>query len=227
MLRDVSFRLPAGQMLAIVGHTGAGKTTLVNVLLRFYEIQLGQILVSGKDIRQWSRQALREQFSVVLQDAALVRGTLGTNISLGDTGMSRDRVRRAASEARLARHIESLPSGYDEPLSERGDGLSTGQKQLLGFARALARDRPFLVLDEATSSVDPDTERRIQQTISTVLAGKTSMVIAHRLSTIRQASNILVMHKGRVVEQGSHGQLLEMQGTYARLHRLQSLSAFA
>ena len=227
VLRDVSFELPPGKTLAVVGHTGAGKTTLINLLLRFYEIQRGAILVDGRDIREWSRDALREQFSVVLQDPALVRGTIGANISLEDPAVPADRVRRAAADARLAGHIESLPLAYDEPLSERGGGLSTGQKQLLGFARALARDRPFLMLDEATSSVDPDTERRIQETVSIVLRDRTSIVIAHRLSTIRQASSILVLHKGSVVEHGTHAELLAGNGTYARLHRLQSLAAYA
>ena len=227
VLRDVSFELPPGKTLAVVGHTGAGKTTLINLLLRFYEIQRGAILVDGRDIRQWSRDALREQFSVVLQDPALVRGTIGANISLEDPAVPADRVRRAAADARLASHIESLPLAYNEPLSERGGGLSTGQKQLLGFARALARDRPFLMLDEATSSVDPDTERRIQETVSIVLRDRTSIVIAHRLSTIRQASSILVLHMGSVVEHGTHAELLAGNGTYARLHRLQSLAAYA
>ena len=227
VLRDVSFKLPPGETLAVVGHTGAGKTTLVSLLLRFYEIQRGEILVSGTNIREWSRDALRQQFSVVLQDAALVRGSLAANISLGDRSVSRRQVRRAAREARLDHFIESQPMGYDEPLSERGSALSTGQKQLLGFARALARDRPFLVLDEATSSVDPDTERRIQDTVSQALSGRTSIVIAHRLSTIRQASAIMVLHMGRVTEHGTHAELLEEGGTYARLHRLQSLAAYA
>ncbi len=227
VLRDVSFELPPGKTLAVVGHTGAGKTTLINLLLRFYEIQRGAILVDGRDIREWSRDALREQFSVVLQDPALVRGTIGANISLEDAAVPADRVRRAAADARLASHIETLPLAYDEPLSERGGGLSTGQKQLLGFARALARDRPFLMLDEATSSVDPDTERRIQETVSVVLRDRTSIVIAHRLSTIRQASSILVLHKGSVVEHGTHAELLAGNGTYARLHRLQSLAEYA
>lgn len=227
VLRDVSFELPPGKTLAVVGHTGAGKTTLINLLLRFYEIQRGAILVDGRDIREWSRDALREQFSVVLQDPSLVRGTIGANISLEDPAVPADRVRRAAADARLAGHIETLPLAYDEPLSERGGGLSTGQKQLLGFARALARDRPFLMLDEATSSVDPDTERRIQETVSVVLRDRTSIVIAHRLSTIRQASSILVLHKGSVVEHGTHAELLAGNGTYARLHRLQSLAEYA
>ncbi len=227
VLRDVSFKLSEGEMLAVVGHTGAGKSTLVNLLLRFYEVQKGTILVDGRDIREWPTEFLRKQFSVVLQDPAVVRGTVAENISLGDGEVSREEVRAAAVRARLADHVESLRRGYDEPLSERGAGISTGQKQLLGFARALARNRPFLILDEATSSVDPDTERRIQATVSRVLAGRTSMVIAHRLSTIRQADHIAVLHRGRIAEHGTHAELLAARGIFARLHRLQSLADYA
>lgn len=224
VLRDVSFSVPLRHTLAVVGHTGAGKTTLVNLLLRFYEIQRGSILVYGQDIREWRREELRRQFSVVLQDPCLFSGTIADNIGLGDPALSGDQIRAAASRAHLAEHVESLRDGYDQQVLERGAGLSVGQKQLVGFARALARDRPLLVLDEATSSVDPDTERAIRTTVSRLLGGRTAMVIAHRLSTVRQADRIVVLHRGRVRETGNHAALLEAGGLYARLHRLQGLA---
>ncbi len=227
VLEDVSFEVEPGEMLAVVGHTGAGKSTLVNLLLRFYEFQRGRILVDGKDIREWSPESLRKQFSVVLQDPWLFSGTIGENIGLGDGDVDTASIRRAASIAHLKTHIESRPGQYDEPVRERGAGLSSGQKQLVAFARALVHDRPFLVLDEATSSVDPETERNIRDTLSRLLTGRTSIVIAHRLSTIRRARSILVLHRGRVAETGTHEELLSQQGIYSRLHRLQSLSETA
>lgn len=227
VLRDVSFYVAAGDMLAIVGHTGAGKSTLVNLVLRYYEIQKGSILVGGRDIRDWTQESLREQFGVVLQDPCLLSGTISENIGLSDEGVAEEEIRRAASNAHLAKHIESLPKRYEEPLLERGAGLSTGQKQLVAFARALAHDRPFLILDEATSSVDPETERDIRDTLAFLLAGRTSIVIAHRLSTIRQAGRILVFHKGSIVESGTHEALLAKAGVYSRLHALQSLAELA
>ncbi len=224
VLRDVSFSVPPGGMLAVVGHTGAGKSTIVNLLLRFYEIQSGAILVGGRDIREWSPEALRQHFSVVQQDSFLLSGTIAENISLGDPGVPEERIREAAASAHLADHIEALPGAYDAPVLERGAGLSVGQKQLISFARALVHERPFLVLDEATSSVDPDTERNIRDTLSKLLAGRTSIVIAHRLSTIRRADSILVLHQGQVMEFGTHENLLQQGGIYARLNRLQSLA---
>lgn len=227
VLRDVSFYVAAGDMLAIVGHTGAGKSTLVNLVMRYYEIQKGSILVGGRDIRDWTPESLRAQFGVVLQDPCLLSGTIAENIGLSDESVAGEEIRRAAKNAHLAKHIESLPKRYEEPLLERGAGLSTGQKQLVAFARALAHDRPFLILDEATSSVDPETERDIRDTLSFLLAGRTSIVIAHRLSTIRQAGRILVFHKGSVVEHGTHEALLAKGGVYSRLHALQSLEELA
>ena len=224
VLEDVSFEVEPGEMLAVVGHTGAGKSTLVNLLLRFYEIQRGTILVGGRDISDWETDALRAQFSVVLQDPCLFSGTIAENIGLGDEAVPVSGIRRAAGNANLASHIESLPRQYEEEVMERGAGLSSGQKQLVAFARALVHERPFLVLDEATSSVDPDTERNIRDTLAKLLVGRTSVVIAHRLSTIRRARRILVLHKGRVAETGTHEDLLAEEGIYARLHELQSLS---
>ena len=227
VLRDVSFYVAEGNMLAIVGHTGAGKSTLVNLVLRYYEIQKGSILIGGRDIRAWTPESLRAQFGVVLQDPCLLSGTISENIGLSDEGVAEEEIRRAATNAHLAQHIESLPKRYEEPLLERGAGLSTGQKQLVAFARALAHDRPFLILDEATSSVDPETERDIRDTLTFLLAGRTSIVIAHRLSTIRQAGRILVFHKGSIVENGTHETLLAKGGVYSRLHALQSLEELA
>ncbi|MYC68115.1 MAG: ABC transporter ATP-binding protein [Acidobacteriia bacterium] len=224
VLEDVSFKVPPGGMVAVVGHTGAGKSTLVSLLLRFYEIQHGTILVGGRDIREWTPEALRAHFSVVLQDSFLFSGTIGENIGLGDPEAPPEAIRGAAENAHLADHIESLPDAYEEPVLERGAGLSVGQKQLVSFARALVHERPFLVLDEATSSVDPDTERKIRDTLSKLFVGRTSIVIAHRLSTIRRADNIVVLHRGRVIEHGGHDELLARDGVYARLHKLQSLA---
>ena len=224
VLEDVSFEVPPGEMLAVVGHTGAGKSTLVSLLLRFYEVQRGEILVGGRDIREWAPEELRKQFSVVLQDPTLFSGTIAENIGLADPSVSDRAIRRAAANAHLASHIESLRGAYDEPVLERGAGLSVGQKQLVGFARALVRERPFLVLDEATSSVDLDTERAIRDTVSKLLVGRTSIVIAHRLSTVRRADRIVVLHRGRVAEGGTHQNLLAKGGIYSQLHRLQSLS---
>ena len=227
VLQDVSFHVPPGEMLAIVGHTGAGKSTVVNLLLRYYEIQKGSILVGGRDIREWTPESLRKKFGVVFQDPCLIAGTIADNIGLNDPGIRAAGIAGAAENAHLARYIESLPNGYSEVLLERGAGLSTGQKQLVAFARALAFDRPVLVLDEATSSVDPNTEQDIRDTLSRLLSGRTSIVIAHRLSTIRQAGSILVFHKGRVAESGSHDELLALDGIYSRLHQLQSLAELA
>ncbi len=221
VLRDVSFRVEPGQTLAIVGHTGAGKTTIIQLLLRFYEIQRGQILLDGVDIREMDLQELRRLFGIVLQDPFLFTGTLESNVKLGTQEISRDACERALREVGLSSFIESAAKGIDTPVNERGGGLSVGQRQLVSFARALAHNPKFLILDEATSSVDTKTELLIREALDRLLTGRTAVVIAHRLSTIQHANRILVFHKGRLREQGSHQELLALRGIYHRLYQLQ------
>ena len=221
VLRDVSFRIEPGQTFAVIGHTGAGKTTLISLLLRYYDVQRGSIRVGGIDLREFDPLDLRRQFGVVLQDPFLFTGTIGDNIRLGDDGMTAQDLENAAREVNLLDFVRTLPAGFDYEVRERGLGLSTGQKQLVGFARALARQPRYLILDEATSSVDTDTEVRIRQALDRLVTGRTSIVIAHRLSTIQRADRILVMHKGQLRESGTHQQLLALDGLYTRLYQLQ------
>jgi ATP-binding cassette subfamily B multidrug efflux pump len=221
VLRDVSFRVNPGQTIAIVGHTGAGKTTLISLLLRFYDVQRGQILLDGKDIRTIQLQDLRRQFGIVLQDPFLFTGTIETNICLGTPGITRSTVESAVDEIGLGDFVRSLPEGVGASVNERGSTLSVGQRQLINFARALAHNPRFLILDEATSSVDTKTELLIREALGRLLSGRTALVIAHRLSTIQHADRILVFHKGRLREQGAHQQLLAERGIYYRLYQLQ------
>jgi ATP-binding cassette, subfamily B, multidrug efflux pump len=221
VLRDVSFHIAPGQTLAIVGHTGAGKTTLIQLLLRFYEIQRGQILLDGVDIRRYDAHQLRRQFGIVLQDPFLFTGSLESNVRLGDDEISRARVESALREVGLGSLLDSLPQGVETNVSERGATFSVGQRQLISFARALAHNPRFMILDEATSSVDTKTELLIREALDRLLEGRASLVIAHRLSTIQHADRILVFHKGKLREQGSHQQLLAERGIYYRLYQLQ------
>jgi ATP-binding cassette, subfamily B, multidrug efflux pump len=221
VLRDVSFHISPGQTLAIVGHTGAGKTTLIQLLLRFYEIQRGEILLDGVDIRGYNVQQLRRQFGIVLQDPFLFSGTLESNVRLGDDEIDSARVEAALREVGLGSLLDALPDGVATQVSERGATFSVGQRQLISFARALAHDPRYLILDEATSSVDTKTEMLIREALDRLLHGRTALVIAHRLSTIQHADCILVFHKGRLREQGSHQQLLALRGIYYRLYQLQ------
>ncbi|MGB9450460.1 MAG: ABC transporter ATP-binding protein [Candidatus Acidiferrum sp.] len=221
VLRDVSFRIAPGQTFAIVGHTGAGKTTLISLLLRFYDIRRGHILVDGIDIRFLDVQELRKQFGIVLQDPFLFSGTIETNVRLGTPGITRGDVERALDEVGLGDYIRTLPEGVTTEVNERGSTLSVGQRQLISFARALAHNPQFLILDEATSSVDTKTELQIREALGRLLSGRTSLVIAHRLSTIQHADRILVFHKGRLREEGAHQELLAQRGIYFRLYQLQ------
>ena len=221
VLENVSFTIEQGETVAVVGHTGAGKTTLTNLLLRSYDVQEGAILFDGVDIRELSLRDLRNNFGIVLQDPFLFSGTIASNIRLGTEGISDQQVRDAARRVNMLDFIENLPGGFDEPVKERGATLSSGQKQLLSFARALAHDPKILILDEATSSVDPETEHLIREGLQRLLENRTSLVIAHRLSTIQNASKIIVMHKGRVREVGTHQELLRLKGIYFKLYQLQ------
>jgi ATP-binding cassette, subfamily B, multidrug efflux pump len=221
VLRDVSFKIAPNQTVAIVGHTGAGKTTLIGLLLRFYEFQKGAILLDGVDIREYNIQDLRRQFGIVLQDPFLFSGTLESNVRLGTPGIDRERVDDALREVGLGPLVQSLPQGVETIVSERGATFSVGQRQLVSFARALAHNPRFLILDEATSSVDTKTELLIRDALDRLLQGRTALVVAHRLSTIQHADRILVFHKGRLREQGSHQELLALRGIYFRLYQLQ------
>ncbi|PYU10893.1 MAG: antibiotic ABC transporter ATP-binding protein, partial [Acidobacteria bacterium] len=221
VLRNVSFRVEPGQTVAIVGHTGAGKTTVIQLLLRFYDIQRGQILLDGIDIRKFNLQELRQHFGIVLQDPFLFSGTLESNVCLGTEGIDRAAVESAVAEVGLGEFVQSLAGGVTVPVTERGATFSVGQRQLISFARALAHNPRFLILDEATSSVDTKTELLIREALDRLLAGRTALVIAHRLSTIQHADRILVFHKGRLREQGSHQELLAQRGIYYRLYQLQ------
>jgi ATP-binding cassette subfamily B protein len=221
ILRDVSFIVEPNETAAIVGHTGAGKTTITALMMRFYDIQRGQILVDGVDVRDQDLKLLRQRFGVVLQDPFLFSGTIADNIRLGTKSITDARLERAADEVNVGDFIRTLPLGFNEPVRERGAGLSTGQKQLISFARALAHDPGILILDEATSSVDTETELRVRLALTRMITGRTSVLIAHRLSTIQSADTILVMHKGQLREQGTHQQLLAERGLYYKLYQLQ------
>ncbi len=221
VLRDLNFQVSAGETVAIVGHTGAGKTSITNLMLRFYDVQGGEVRVGGEDVRNLDPVSLRSQFGVVLQDPFLFTGTLRENIRLGDESIRDEQIEDACRRVNLWDFIASRPEGLDLRVEERGAGLSTGQKQLVSFARALVRDPRFLILDEATSSVDTETEQKIQQALEVMLTGRTAIVIAHRLSTIQRANRILVMHHGQLRESGTHQELLRSRGIYWRLYQLQ------
>ena len=221
ILRDVYFTIEPGETVAIVGHTGAGKTTIISLLMRFYDVQKGAIKIDGVDIREMDLAELRRRYGVVLQDPFLFTGTVEGNIRLGTKDITDEDVEKAAEDVNLADFIRALPQGFKEEVRERGSTLSTGQKQLISFARALAHDPKILILDEATSSVDTETETRVRDALSRMVEGRTSVVIAHRLSTIQRADKIIVMHKGQVREVGTHQQLLAQHGIYYKLYQLQ------
>jgi ATP-binding cassette subfamily B protein len=221
VLRDVSLHVRRGEHVALVGATGAGKTTVTSLLLRLYEIDSGRARVLGKDLRAWDRRELREQFAVVPQDVFLFAGTVASNVAMSDETPDLSKVERALAKVGALDLFLERPGGLEARVDERGANFSAGERQLLAFARALYRDAPILVLDEATASIDSDTEARLQAALEAVMQGRTSIVIAHRLSTIRAASRIVVFHRGRIVETGSHDELIAKDGVYAKLHRLQ------
>jgi ATP-binding cassette subfamily B multidrug efflux pump len=221
ILCGVSFTIDPGETAAIVGHTGAGKTTITALMMRFYDVQRGAVLIDGVDVRCQNLKSLRQRFGVVLQDSFLFTGTIADNIRLGTSWITDESVEKAADEVNVGDFIRSLPLQFQEPVNERGSTLSTGQKQLISFARALAHAPGVLILDEATSSVDTDTEMRVREALSRMITGRTSILIAHRLSTIQSADTILVMHKGTLRERGSHQQLLAERGLYYKLYQLQ------
>ena len=221
VLRDVSFAIEPGETVAVVGHTGAGKTTLISLLMRFYDVQKGAVRIDGLDVKDMDLNDLRSRFGVVLQDPFLFTGTIGGNIRLGTERIQDEHIERAAQDVNLADFIQALPKGFDEEVRERGSTLSTGQKQLISFARALAHEPKILILDEATSSVDTETEFRVREALARMVEGRTSLIIAHRLSTIQRADKIIVMHKGQVREMGTHQELLANRGIYYKLYQLQ------
>lgn len=221
VLKGISFKVEPGETVAVVGHTGAGKSTLANLLLRFYDVDSGSVRIDGADVREWDLPSLRRGIGLVLQDVFLFSGTVEGNLRLGQRDIDDERLRAAAREVQALEFIERLPKSFEAPVRERGAGLSVGQKQLLSFARALAFDPRILILDEATSSIDTETEQKIQYALERLLEGRTSLVIAHRLSTIQRADRILVLHKGELREQGTHQQLLAERGIYWKLYQLQ------
>ncbi|MBD3287634.1 ATP-binding cassette domain-containing protein, partial [candidate division KSB1 bacterium] len=221
VLKDVSFKVKPGEKIAIVGYTGAGKTTIISLLSRFYDIQKGQILIDGIDIRDYEISSLRRNLGVVLQDVFLFAGDIESNIKLGNKNITDQQMMQAAKDVHVHHFIEKLPHHYKEEVKERGSTFSVGQKQLLSFARALAFDPDILILDEATSSVDTETELLIQDALLRLMENRTSIIIAHRLSTIKNCDRIIVLHKGEIREIGSHHELLQQKGIYSRLYQLQ------
>ncbi len=221
VLRDVSFKVHRGQAVAFVGHTGAGKTSIMSLLMRFYDVQKGRILMDGVDVRQWPQRELRRKMSLVLQDVFLFSGSVAENVRMGDDDLPADEIQTAARYVNAEGFVQRLPLGFDTQLGERGASLSTGQKQLLSFARALAHDPEVLILDEATSNVDTETEILIQEAVTRLMEGRTSLVVAHRLSTVRNVDRIIVLHKGQIREEGTHQELLRERGLYYKLYLLQ------
>ncbi|MEO6052133.1 MAG: ABC transporter ATP-binding protein, partial [Pyrinomonadaceae bacterium] len=221
VLKDVSFKVDLGESIALVGHTGSGKTTVTNLLMRFYDVQKGRIFLDGVDIRDWNLHDLRSNFAVVLQDVFLFSGSIENNIRLGNKDIDLTRVEWAAREVHADEFVRKIDGGYESVVRERGAGLSVGQKQLISFARALAFDPKILILDEATSSIDTETEQLIQRAVERVMDGRTSLVVAHRLSTIQKCDRIIVLHHGELRENGTHNELLGKRGLYWKLYQLQ------
>ena len=222
VLKDISFEAKQGQTVALVGHTGSGKSSILNLLFRFYEVSEGRITVDGRDIRELSKQQLRQHMGIVLQDPFLFTGTIASNVSLDDPSITRERVEAALREVGAAEMLGALPRGLDEPVIEKGSTLSAGQRQLISFARALAFDPAILILDEATASIDTETEAIIQAALDVLKKGRTTFIIAHRLSTIRSADLILVLDHGEIVERGNHEELMGLLGRYYQMYQLQA-----
>ncbi|WMT28348.1 ABC transporter ATP-binding protein [Bacillus aerius] len=221
VLKNITFEAKKGQTVALVGHTGSGKSSIMNLLLRFYDIQHGDILIDGESIYDQSRQTLRKQMGIVLQDPYLFSGTIASNVSLGNEHIKRETIETSLKQVGAAELLKHLPEGFDEPVVEKGSTLSSGERQLISFARALAYDPAILILDEATANIDTETEAIIQRALDVVKEGRTTFVIAHRLSTIKKADMILVLEKGEIVERGSHEELMEQGGLYAQMYELQ------
>lgn len=221
VLKNITFEAKKGQTVALVGHTGSGKSSIMNLLLRFYDIQQGDILIDGESIYDQSRQTLRKQMGIVLQDSYLFSGTIASNVSLGNEDIKRETIESSLKQVGAAELLKHLPEGFDEPVVEKGSTLSSGERQLISFARALAYDPAILILDEATANIDTETEAIIQRALDVVKEGRTTFVIAHRLSTIKKADMILVLEKGEIVERGSHEQLMQQEGLYAQMYELQ------
>ncbi|QTD42858.1 ABC transporter ATP-binding protein [Sporosarcina sp. Te-1] len=222
VLKDISFQAKQGETVALVGHTGSGKSSIMNLLFRFYDVSKGRITIDGKDIGQIPRQTIRDHMGIVLQDPYLFSGTVESNISLGDPRISREKVQQSLDAVGGERVLKHLPGGIDEPVVEKGSTLSSGQRQLISFARALAFDPAILILDEATSNIDTETEEIIQHAMDVLKKGRTTFIIAHRLSTIKNADRILVLDRGEIVEQGTHDELLELGGQYSQMYKLQA-----
>jgi ATP-binding cassette subfamily B multidrug efflux pump len=221
VLKDISFEVKAGQTVALVGATGAGKSSIINLISRFYEINKGSITIDGRDVKDFELGILRKHIGVVLQDVFLFSNSIYYNITLGNPDITREQVMYAADLAGAKRFIERLPGGLDYNVMERGATLSVGQRQLISFVRAMVYNPEIIILDEATSSVDTETEELIQDSIDHMMKGRTSIVIAHRLSTIQKADKIIVLNKGEIVESGSHDYLIELGGYYTQLHQMQ------
>ncbi|WP_145412697.1 ABC transporter ATP-binding protein [Paenibacillus xylanexedens] len=221
VLNNISFKASQGQTVALVGHTGSGKSSIINLLFRFYDPQKGKITIDGQNVKELPKQWIREHMGIVLQDPYLFTGTIASNVSLGDEKISRARIEQALRDVGAERILAHLPQGFDEPVVEKGSTLSAGQRQLISFARALAFDPAILILDEATANIDTETEALIQNALEVLKKGRTTFIIAHRLSTIRSADQILVLHRGKIVEQGPHDELMELKGRYYQMYQLQ------
>ena len=222
VLKDISFEVKNGQTIAFVGHTGSGKSSIINLFMRFYEFDRGQILIDGQDIKDYSQEALRKSIGLVLQEPFLYHGTIASNIRMYHDELTDQEIRQAAAFVDVADFIESLPGGYDHPVTERGSTLSTGQRQLLAFARTIAAQPKILILDEATANIDQETEEMIQNSLKKMRQGRTTIAIAHRLSTIQDADCIYVLDKGKIIESGNHDQLIALGGTYKKMYDLQA-----